>query len=286
MRKKINRDLTPQEKYVIADKGTEAPFSGKYNDFFGKGVYVCKRCNAQLYRSEDKFRSFCGWPSFDNEIEGAVKRLADADGKRTEIICSNCGAHLGHVFEGEGLTDKNVRHCVNSVSMLFIPAKNKEKYKKAYFAGGCFWGIEHLLQKHKGVLTAVSGYMGGYLSNPTYYEVCTGTTGHLEAVEVTYDPDKISYRELAELFFEIHDPTQTGGQGPDIGEQYESAVFVNDNTEKETIQELIGILESNGYNIATKILPAAKFWKAEEKHQNYYQKTGKTPYCHIYTKRF
>lgn len=113
--------LTDEEKHVIIDKGTEPPFRNEFYDHFANGVYVCKQCGAELYRSEDKFEAHCGWPSFDQEVSGAVKRIPDADGKRTEIVCSDCGAHLGHVFEGEGYTEKNTRHCVNSISMKFIP---------------------------------------------------------------------------------------------------------------------------------------------------------------------
>ena len=115
--------LSPQEERVILDKGTETPFTGKYFAFWDSGTYVCKRCGAKLYRSENKFEANCGWPSFDEEIPGAVKRIPDPDGKRTEIECVNCGAHLGHVFTGEGFTKKNSRHCVNSISMDFIPDK-------------------------------------------------------------------------------------------------------------------------------------------------------------------
>lgn len=119
------KELTPEEERVIVYKGTERPFTGKFNDFHEKGTYVCKRCRAPLYDSDDKFKSSCGWPSFDEEIKGAVKRIPDADGQRTEIVCAACNAHLGHVFLGEGFTAKNTRHCVNSVSMDFIPAGTK-----------------------------------------------------------------------------------------------------------------------------------------------------------------
>jgi len=278
--------LTPEEERVIVHKGTERPFTGAYYDFYGEGRYVCKRCDAPLFRSDDKFQSSCGWPSFDDEIPGAVTRVTDRDGMRTEILCANCGAHLGHVFEGEGFTVKNLRHCVNSVSLKFIPADTPSSYKKAYFAGGCFWGVEHLFQQEDGVVSAVSGYMGGESENPTYEDVSFRNTGHLEAVEVTYDPNKVTYEQLARFFFEIHDPTQAGGQGPDIGKQYQSAVFYNDDWEKEIAEKLIRILEEKGYKIATKVVQAEPFWKAEDYHQDYYVKKGKEPYCHAYKKRF
>jgi methionine-R-sulfoxide reductase len=116
-------ELSPIERYVIEEKGTEPPFSGEYDDFHEAGTYICRRCNAELYRSEDKFDAHCGWPAFDDEVPGAVRRFADPDGVRTEIECAGCGAHLGHVFLGEGFTKKNTRHCVNSLSMKFIPSK-------------------------------------------------------------------------------------------------------------------------------------------------------------------
>lgn len=278
--------LTPDEERVIVHKGTEMPFSGKFNSLYDDGTYICRRCNAPLYRSADKFNSACGWPSFDDEIPGAVKRIPDADGHRIEIQCANCGAHLGHVFIGEHMTKKNTRHCVNSLSMSFIPANKETAVSKAIFAGGCFWGMEYQFKKATGVISVTSGYIGGTKANPTYKEVCSGTTGHLEAIEVVFDPLQTTYEELAKLFFEIHDPTQANGQGPDIGPQYRSAVFYFDEQQKQTAEKLIGILEKKGLKIATKLIKADTFWKAEKYHQDYYAKEGGAPYCHAYTKRF
>jgi len=285
------KNLTPEEEYVILKKGTERPFTGEYNEHFETGVYACRQCGAPLYRSEDKFPSHCGWPSFDDEIEGAIRREVDADGRRTEILCANCGGHLGHVFEGEMLTRKNVRHCVNSISMQFISAdelahRQGSTLKTAYFAGGCFWGVEHLMQQQPGVISVVSGYMGGHVDNPSYEQVCSKQTGHLEAVEVLYDPAQVSFETLAKLFFEIHDPTQENGQGPDIGPQYGSAIFVQDDEERGISEKLIALLENQGLDVVTRVLPMAPFWRAEEFHQDYYVRTGKTPYCHRYQKRF
>lgn len=274
-------ELTPEEERVIIHKGTERAFTGEYDKFFVEGTYVCKRCGVELYHSTDKFDSGCGWPAFDDEIKGAVKRVPD--GFRTEIVCNNCGGHLGHVFLGEGFTDKNTRHCVNSISMEFIPA---ESWDTAYFAGGCFWGVEYYLEQVDGVESVVSGYMGGKKKNPSYREVSSKKTGHAEVVRVIFDPSKVNYEALAKLFFEIHDPTQVNRQGPDVGEQYRSEIFYRDKEQKETAQELIKILENKGYNVATKVTSANTFWEAEKYHQDYYENKGGTPYCHGYTKRF
>lgn len=281
--------LTPEEERVIVNKGTEMPFTGEYYTHTAKGTYTCRRCGTALYRSSDKFDAGCGWPSFDDAIPGAVKRSLDADGMRTEITCAKCGGHLGHVFEGERFTEKNTRHCVNSISMSFIPDSAQTApvtTERAYFAGGCFWGTEHLLEQQKGVISAASGYMGGTKENPTYREVCDGTTGHAETVEVVFDPTKTDYETLARYFFEIHDPTQIDRQGPDIGDQYRSAIFVTSAEQRAVIEKLIGLLKAKGYKVVTEIANADKFWPAEQYHQDYYNYTGKEPYCHFYTKRF
>ena len=279
------RELTEAEKQVIIHKGTELPFTGKYYDFKGKGTYVCKQCGASLYRSEDKFDSRCGWPSFDDEIKGAVKRVTDADGRRTEILCAGCGAHLGHVFVGEGFTSKNTRHCVNSISMEFIPDREL-KTDTAIFAGGCFWGVEYFMQKAPGVLTVESGYIGGETDHPTYEDVCRKNTGHAEAVRVVFDASQTTYEALVKLFFEIHDPTQLNRQGPDRGEQYRSEIFYANPQQKEVADKLIERLKTKGYPVVTLVSPATTFWPAEDYHQNYYNRKGSLPYCHGYTKRF
>lgn len=281
---KFNK-LTPEEERVIVHKGTERPFTGEYVNNKAEGTYVCKRCDAPLYKSSDKFDSHCGWPSFDDEIKGAVKRVPDADGLRTEIVCANCGAHLGHVFLNEGFTAKQTRHCVNSISMKFIPAKNSG-LRKGYFASGCFWGTEYFFMKAPGVKQTNVGFMGGHVENPSYEQVCQKNTGHLETTEVLYDPQATSYENLVKLFFETHDFTQTNGQGPDIGPQYLSCIFYSSPQEKEIAEKYIHILTNKGYKVATMLKPASKFWKAEDYHQQYYEHKGTKPYCHKYTPIF
>jgi len=158
--------------------------------------------------------------------------------------------------------------------------------KKAYFAGGCFWGVEYHLEKLPGVKSVVSGFMGGYVKDPSYRQVVLTRTGHVETVEVVYDPKKISFETLAKNFFEIHDFTQTNGQGPDIGTQYLSVVFYNDVKEKAEVEKLVSILSKKGYKVATTIKKADTFYAAEGYHQDYYKRSGKLPYCHSYTKVF
>lgn len=281
------KPLSEEESRVILHKGTEPPFSGKYCRHKAKGTYVCRQCGAPLFKSEDKFDSGCGWPSFDAEIAGAVRRVPDADGERTEIVCAKCGGHLGHVFEGERFTAKNTRHCVNSVSLAFRPeGESSKRLETAVFAGGCFWGVEHLMKDFPGVISVEPGYTGGTVEHPSYEEVCTGKTGHAEAVRVVFDPEQVSFQTLAKGFFEIHDPTQENGQGPDIGPQYRSEIFYTTPDQKQIAEQLVEELRQKGCPVVTRITRAGVFWPAEEYHRRYYEKTGKRPYCHRRVKRF
>jgi peptide methionine sulfoxide reductase msrA/msrB len=278
--------LTPQLIRIIRDKATEYPFTGAYDKLDEAGTYLCRQCGLALFRSQTKFHSGCGWPSFDEEIKGAVAREKDADGHRTEIVCARCHGHLGHVFQGEGLTAKNIRHCVNSASLDFVSDLKVEDTEEAMFAAGCFWGVEYYFKKLPGVLKTEVGYSGGHTENPTYEEICRGNTGHFEVIRVVYDPKKINYETLTKYFFEIHDPTQTTGKGPDLGQQYLSVIFYYDEAQKKIAENLIAQLQEKKYSVATKMLPVKVFWPAEDYHQDYYAKTGKNPYCHRYEKRF
>ncbi|MDO5552427.1 MAG: bifunctional methionine sulfoxide reductase B/A protein [Planctomycetia bacterium] len=277
--------LSELEKYVLLEKGTERAFTGKYTDEAGAGVYACRNCGAPLYRSDDKFRSSCGWPAFDDAIGGAVVRTPDDDGVRTEITCHACAGHLGHVFQGEQATEKDTRYCVNSASLVFEPQR-QGRLARAVFAGGCFWGVEELMRTLPGVLTVTSGYTGGRTSFPTYEQVCQGRTGHAEAVEIVYDTTKTDYETLCKFFLEIHDPTQKNRQGPDVGIQYRSAIFYLDDQQKETAKHLLKILRDKGLDVQTQVEPFKRFWQAEDYHQDYYQYKGTAPYCHRYQKRF
>lgn len=280
--KMVTNRLTDIERYVMEQKGTERPFTGEYYDFFEEGTYVCKRCGTALYRSNDKFRSGCGWPSFDDEIKGAVKRILDADGRRTEIQCAKCGAHLGHVFIGEGFTPKDTRHCVNSVSLKFVPLKKKySNMKEIYFAGGCFWGTEHYFKQLRGVVDTQVGYANGNTDNPTYREVCTDKTGFAETVRVVYDPDVITLEFLTEMYFRAIDPTSVDQQGPDIGSQYRTGIYYKDDADKVEIGKVYDSMRQKlGSRMAVEFLPLKNFYYAEEYHQDYLDKNP-AGYCHL-----
>lgn len=271
---KLNK-LTKEEEGVILRKGTEMPFSGKYDHVFKSGEYRCRQCDALLYVSQDKFDSGCGWPSFDDEVKGAVKRVPDES--RTEIQCARCGGHLGHVFEGERLTQKNVRHCVNSVSLRFVPRTKKEVI---VLGGGCFWCTEAVFSMIKGVLKITVGYAGGTPVNPTYEQVCSGRTGHAEVIQIEYDPAITLLSTILDVFFSSHDPTLINQQGNDMGTQYRSVVFYTTLGQKEVVEMFIlGIQKKFEKQIVTEVKQLETFYPAEDYHQQYYKKNPNKPYC-------
>lgn len=275
--------LTPDEKRIIHGKGTEMPGSGEYDNFFANGIYSCRQCNAWLYRSADKFSAHCGWPSFDQEIAGAVVRQVDADGQRTEILCARCGGHLGHVFIGEKFTDRNTRHCVNSLSLRFVSESElKEKTQTIVLGGGCFWCLEAYFSQVKGITSVVSGYAGGDTENPTYEQVCSGTTNHAEVVKIKYVQAQISLEMILQIFFTLHDPTTRNRQGADIGSEYRSIILASNDEQKEIVEEFVKKLSADKIftqPIVTEIKLLAKFFPAENYHQQYFTNHPEKAYC-------
>lgn len=286
----LAKKLTPAEAEVILAKGTERAFCGNLVDNHKDGMYVCRLCGLPLFSSGNKFESGTGWPSFFQPFDPLhvdTDRDTSYGMVRDEILCTRCGAHLGHVFE-DGPKPTGLRFCVNSASLAFVekgekvPAESQAvQVQTAYFAGGCFWGVEDHFQQIPGVIDAVSGYMGGKTKDPTYEDVCGHGTGHAETVEVRFDPKRASYGDLLAWFFKFHDPTQLNRQGPDYGDQYRSAIFT---TSKEQTEQAAKFIEEQGKTerfkgrkIVTQLLEAekaGKFYKAEEYHQDYHLKHG------------
>jgi len=287
--------LTEEEQRVILFKGTEYPYKGEYTDNKKEGTYICRQCNAALYESKDKFDSHCGWPSFDDEIAGTVTRIPDADGRRTEIVCANCKGHLGHVFLGEGMTDKDTRHCVNSISMVFVKEgealpqviteakKDLNQLDTATFGAGCFWCVEAMFQQLKGVEHVESGYAAGKIKNPTYKMVCAGGTGSVEVAQIVFDPSIITYEKLVDILFHVHDPTTLNKQGNDVGDQYRSVIFYHNNEQKavgEKVKKEIADAKLWSDPIVTTIEPLNNYSTAEDYHQNYFnQNKNSNSYC-------
>ncbi len=291
----LAKKLTPEEAKVILAKGTEAAFCGNLVDNHKDGVYLCKLCSLPLFASDSKFDSGTGWPSFFQPFDkDHVASHSDTSYgmTRTEILCQRCGSHLGHVFD-DGPRPTGLRFCLNSVSLTFVE-KGKDgklnlpleaqpvKTATAYFAGGCFWGVEDRFAQLPGVIDAESGYMGGTMKNPTYQDVCSHTTGHAETVKVQYDPTKTTYGDLLKFFFKIHDPTQLNRQGPDVGDSYRSAIFAADAEQLKAAQAFIAEQQESNpkfkmRKIVTQVELADKagtFYPAETYHQDYHQKHG------------
>ena len=283
----LAEDLTHDERRIILEKGTERAFSGDLLDVSEDGVYTCRLCGLPLFSSNTKFKSGSGWPSFFRSIDPEhVNTEGDTTHGmvRMEITCARCGSHLGHVFN-DGPKPTGHRYCLNSASLDFAssdselrPASRPAETATAYFAGGCFWGVEDRFQQVPGVIDAVSGYMGGDTSDPTYRDVCSGSTGHAETVRVTFDPQRVTYEGLLEWFFKFHNPTQLNRQGPDRGTQYRSAIFAADESQLHEAKRFIDQLSKSKHfedrRIVTTVESAPAFYDAKEHHQDYHAKHG------------
>lgn len=283
--------LSKEQYAVLREKGTEKPFSGKWLFHEEKGFYTCAACGNPLFSSDRKFDSHCGWPSFDEEIAGGkIKTQIDySHGMvREEIMCARCGGHLGHLFD-DGPTSTGKRYCVNSLSLDFktsVPEK-VQALDTIVLGGGCFWCIEAVYEKMKGVVSAESGYAGGNTANPTYAEVCSGTTHHAEVVRVIYDRNICSLNQILEVFFTVHDPTTLNKQGADEGSQYRSIVLYNNQAQKDLVMKVIDELngaEVYSSRIVTEVKPLLKFYGAEISHQDYYKINPDKAYCQLVVK--
>lgn len=299
----LKKKLTLLQYCITQENGTEPPFQNEYWNNKKSGIYVDVVSGEPLFSSTDKYDSKSGWPSFTRPIikEGILEKRDHRHGmERVEVRSGEADSHLGHVFT-DGPQPTGLRYCINSASLKFIPAEDLEKegygeyaylfekngkkvvnkkdkqYETATFAAGCFWGVEDVFSNVKGVVKTNVGYTGGHTRNPSYRLVCSGTTGHTEAVQVVYDPDSIPYDKLLDYFWRLHDPTTLDRQGPDIGSQYRSAIFYHNENQRKTAEESKKKFDFSGVykkTAVTEIAPATDFYMAEEYHQDYFKKNG------------
>lgn len=315
----LRKQLSPEQFAVTQQCGTEPPFRNAYWDNHQPGLYVDVVSGEPLFSSLDKFDSGTGWPSFTRPVAGTgiVEKQDTTHGMaRTEVRSKQADSHLGHVFaDGPGAT--GLRYCINSASLRFIPVEKMQaegygaylepfvkaglikasavsaasdktsaatQRELAILAGGCFWGMEEILRKIPGVLETTVGYSGGTVAHPTYQQVCTGRTGHAEAIQVAFDPAKLSYEQLLGYFFRMHDPTTPNQQHNDIGTQYRSAIFYRSNEQKQAAERVKAQVDKSGKwkrPIVTEITKASEFYPAEDYHQKYLVKNPGGYTCHI-----
>ncbi len=284
------KELSSEQYYVLRNKGTEAPYSGKLLMNKEKGVYKCAGCGNELFTDAMKFDSHCGWPSFDKEIAGGKIKTVEDNSlgmKRTEIMCAKCGGHLGHLFD-DGPTETGMRYCVNSLSLEFVNEKDLKVSTSTIdtltLGGGCYWCVEAVYEMLDGVISVESGFSGGTIKNPSYEDVCTGTTGHAEVVQITFDKTKTSIDEIFKVFFTVHDPTTLNRQGADVGTQYRSVIFYRNEEQKLAAKSIIDELNKNKvYDnpVVTEVSQFTTFYKAEDYHQNYYAQNKTKSYCRM-----